>query len=66
MHSPACSSWEAHIEKSYAALTEHDDYNLLDFTDYLIHSWDNERLADDPEFPFGSGEEWDNHPRFAA
>ena len=50
VHSPACPSWEAHVEQSYAAITEGDDYNLLDFTDYLMHSWDNERLADDPEY----------------
>jgi hypothetical protein len=56
VHDPACASWEEHVDRAYAALHDGDDYNLSDFADFLLHSWDNERLTDDPEFSPGGTE----------
>ena len=78
MHNPRCESWELHVERAYAALTDGDDYDLNVFTDFLIDSYASERIAADPEsaawfesrreeaveFPFATPQEWDNHPRF--
>ena len=49
MHSPACETWEQHVDKAYRALGDHDTYDLLVFTDFLISSYDEERLIADEE-----------------
>jgi hypothetical protein len=56
VHSPACVSWEEHVEKAFSAIRDGDEYDLFAFVDFLQHSWDNERLADDPEFVPGGRE----------
>lgn len=50
MHNPPCESWELHVERAYAALTDGDDYDLNAFTDFLLHTWQDEQLAADPDY----------------
>jgi hypothetical protein len=49
MHNPPCDSWEQHVDKAYSALGDHDTYNLLVFTDFLLHTWQDEQIVADPE-----------------
>lgn len=49
MHNPPCASWDAHVERAYAALTDNDDYDLNAFIDFLMASWQDEQIAADPE-----------------
>ncbi len=61
MHKPACASWEQHVERAYAALRDGDDYDLPTFTDFLMSSYDDERLAADVEAgegPFAERRDW--------
>lgn len=50
MHNPPCESWEQHVDKAYSALGDHDTYDLLVFTDFLLHTWQDEQLAADPDY----------------
>jgi hypothetical protein len=49
MHNPPCEAWEQHVELAYAALTDGDDYDLNAFTDFLLHTWQDEQIVADPE-----------------
>lgn len=66
LHNPPCESWELHVERAYAALKDGDDYDLIGFVEFLRDTYDEERLSADVaagEYPFGSAQEQDNHPR---
>ena len=61
-HHPPCSDWRDHVRKAVDELQPSEGFRLRDFVVEVEATWDDERLAADPEYPFMLGAQ----PRFAA